>query len=89
MWLYYRFLFTRSSESARYNRKDEKVRPYVDFTDYFRNVEIAKQNGMLPNSLDFDWSGDWFDYIKDNILSIHDRLLIKNINYANFPQGIC
>lgn len=35
-------------------RFDEKILPYVDFTDYYRRVEEAKRKGTLPKGIDFD-----------------------------------
>lgn len=32
---------------------DQKIDAYVDFSDYYKNFEIAKQNGTLPDLLDF------------------------------------
>lgn len=33
---------------------DHKIDPYVDFSMYYRNLEIAKQNGTLTSDFDFD-----------------------------------
>lgn len=32
---------------------DQKIDAYVDFSDFYRNFAIAKQNGTLPEGLDF------------------------------------
>lgn len=32
---------------------DMKIEAYVDFSDFYRNFNIAKQNGTLPEGLDF------------------------------------
>lgn len=29
----------------------DRIEPYVDFSQFYRNVEIARQNGTLPESL--------------------------------------
>lgn len=35
-------------------RFDEKIKPYVDFSDYYQKVEDAKRNGTLPKGIEFD-----------------------------------
>ncbi|KAJ8941837.1 hypothetical protein NQ318_005120 [Aromia moschata] len=32
---------------------DQRIEAYVDFTDFYTNFEVAKQNGTLPEDLDF------------------------------------
>lgn len=32
---------------------DMKIEAYVDFSDFYRNFALAKQNGTLPEGLDF------------------------------------
>lgn len=32
----------------------QTVKPYVDFSDYFKRVEEAKKNGTLPSGIEFD-----------------------------------
>lgn len=36
------------------NNNNRRIPSYVDFSFYFKNVEIAKQNGTLPHGIDFD-----------------------------------
>lgn len=33
---------------------DAKIPSYVDFTDFFSNVEVAKKNNTLPEGIEFD-----------------------------------
>ncbi|KAB0795309.1 hypothetical protein PPYR_08057 [Photinus pyralis] len=32
---------------------DQRIEGYVDFSSYYKNVEIARQNGTLPKGIDF------------------------------------
>lgn len=41
-------------ENGRYTSLRQKVKPYVDFSDYYRRVEEAKLNGTLPGGIEFD-----------------------------------
>lgn len=34
--------------------KNYKIQPYVDFGDYYKNVEIARANGSLPPNIVFE-----------------------------------
>uniref|UniRef100_A0A1B0GHI4 Putative tgf-beta-activated kinase 1 and map3k7-binding protein 1-like isoform x1 n=1 Tax=Lutzomyia longipalpis TaxID=7200 RepID=A0A1B0GHI4_LUTLO len=43
-----------SSQGSRYRREQEKIPPYVDFSEYYRSVEEAKKTGQLPPGIDFD-----------------------------------
>lgn len=42
-----------SSFSGRFP-DDCKIKPYVDFTDYYKNVEMARQKNELPKNILFD-----------------------------------
>lgn len=33
----------------------EEIPAYVDFTEFYRNVEIARQQGTLPPGIDFEF----------------------------------
>lgn len=35
------------------NDSDKRIKPYVDFSDFFRNVEKAKLEGCLPEEIEF------------------------------------
>lgn len=55
------FIATNDSSSSEFNRdestlvdKNAKIKPYVDFTDYFRRVEEARKNNLLPKNIEFD-----------------------------------
>lgn len=43
-----------SEYQTEIQRFDEKIKPYVDFSDYYRRVEEAKRNGTLPKGIEFD-----------------------------------
>lgn len=32
---------------------DQKIEPYVDFSEYFKNLALARKKGMLPEGVDF------------------------------------
>lgn len=51
---YYTNSSTSSTEPSATIDRNRKVRPYVDFTDYHRNVEAARLNGTLSASIEFD-----------------------------------
>lgn len=46
---------TNSSSSSEpalpFPDPDEKIKAYVNFKDFYKNVEIAKKNGTLPHGL--------------------------------------
>lgn len=46
--------YSDTNQGSRYRREQEKISPYVDFSEYYRNVEEAKKNGTLPPGIDFD-----------------------------------
>lgn len=33
---------------------ERKTKPYVSFTEYFENVELAKKENRLPKNIEFD-----------------------------------
>lgn len=33
--------------------RDAKIKPYVDFTEYFKNVDKRREEGTLPEGIDF------------------------------------
>lgn len=43
-----------SSDSHETFDRNRKVRPYVDFSEYYAHVEAAKRNGTLAASIEFD-----------------------------------
>lgn len=45
---------TSSSNRSDFFDKNIRINPYVDFTDYYRNVEAARQNGTLPSNVRFN-----------------------------------
>lgn len=51
---YYTNSSTSSTEPSDTIDRNRKVRPYVDFTDYYENVEAARLNGTLAASIEFD-----------------------------------
>lgn len=52
---------TDTSSSSRYVRtesdggvgEDQRIQAYVDFSEYYLTVEIARKNGTLPGGIDF------------------------------------
>lgn len=46
---------TSTSSSNRSDLFDKSIRisSYVDFSDYYKNVEAARQTGTLPTSINF------------------------------------
>lgn len=46
-------LFSRV-ENGRFFDKNMRVKPYVDFSEYFRNVDAARKNKTLPQDIEFD-----------------------------------
>lgn len=34
--------------------KNFRISPYVDFMDYYKNVETARRNGTLPTTIQFN-----------------------------------
>ncbi|XP_075215377.1 TGF-beta-activated kinase 1 and MAP3K7-binding protein 1-like [Lycorma delicatula] len=47
---------TTSSSGESYTaekKANEKITPYVDFTEYYKNVELAKLEGTLPEGIEF------------------------------------
>ncbi|XP_055323661.1 TGF-beta-activated kinase 1 and MAP3K7-binding protein 1-like [Sitodiplosis mosellana] len=44
---------TSSSNRSDFFDKNIRISPYVDFTDYYRNVEAARRNGTLPPNIRF------------------------------------
>ncbi|GAB0097498.1 PPM-type phosphatase domain-containing protein [Sergentomyia squamirostris] len=46
--------YSDTNQSSRYRREQEKIRPYVCFAEYYKNVEEAKKKGTLPPGIDFD-----------------------------------
>lgn len=34
--------------------KNFRISPYVDFMDYYKNVEAARRNGTLPSTIQFN-----------------------------------
>lgn len=45
---------TSSSEVyTSHTPKIERIKPYVDFSEFYRNVEIARKEGTLPDGIDF------------------------------------
>lgn len=51
---YYTNSSTSSTEPSHTIDRNRKVRPYVDFTDYYKNVEAARVKGALSASIEFD-----------------------------------
>lgn len=46
---------TTTSSSNRSEFFDRnRISPYVDFSDYFKNVETAQSNGTLPTTIQFN-----------------------------------
>lgn len=45
---------TSSSNRSDFFDKNIRISPYVDFSDYYRNVETARQNGTLPTNIRFN-----------------------------------
>lgn len=45
---------TTKSEQTYSSEQDGLIKPYVDFSEYFKNIELAKKNGTLPQDLAFD-----------------------------------
>uniref|UniRef100_A0A8D8S6T9 TGF-beta-activated kinase 1 and MAP3K7-binding protein 1 n=2 Tax=Cacopsylla melanoneura TaxID=428564 RepID=A0A8D8S6T9_9HEMI len=45
---------TESTEQTNSSEQDGPIKPYVDFSEFYRNIELAKKNGTLPKDLDFD-----------------------------------
>jgi TAK1-binding protein 1 len=45
-----------TTSSGRYpmSSDDCKIKPYVDFSDYYRNVELAREKNQLPKNIVFD-----------------------------------
>lgn len=41
-------------ENGRFFNPMQKIKPYVDFSDYFKRVEEARRNGTLPPGIIFD-----------------------------------
>lgn len=35
--------------------KNFRISPYVDFSDYYKNVEAARRTGTLPTTIQFNW----------------------------------
>lgn len=38
---------------ARLTDRNARIRPYVDFSEYYENVEKRKEEGTLPEGIDF------------------------------------
>lgn len=45
---------TSSTEPSDTIDRNRKVRPYVDFTEYYKNIEDARAKGNLPAFIEFD-----------------------------------
>ncbi|XP_077294109.1 TGF-beta-activated kinase 1 and MAP3K7-binding protein 1-like isoform X2 [Arctopsyche grandis] len=45
---------TYSNSVNKRSNKNEKIQAYVDFSQYYQNVEIAKSKGMLPANIKFE-----------------------------------
>lgn len=45
---------TTSSNPNEFFDKNLRINPYIDFTDYYKNIEAARNNGMLPTSIRFN-----------------------------------
>jgi hypothetical protein len=39
---------------SSFNSERKTTKPYVDFKEYYDNVEIARKEGKLPKNIDFD-----------------------------------
>lgn len=46
--------FISRVENGRFFDKNMRVKPYVDFSEYFRNVDAARKNKTLPQDIEFD-----------------------------------
>lgn len=51
---YYTNSSSSSSDIIDTIDRNRKVRPYVDFSDYYKSVEAARAKGSLPPSIEFD-----------------------------------
>lgn len=45
---------TTESEQDYSSEQDGMIKPYVDFSEFYKNIENAKKNGTLPQELVFD-----------------------------------
>lgn len=45
---------TSSSDRTEMYDKNLQISPYVDFSDYYRRVEEARNNGTLSTKIQFD-----------------------------------
>jgi TAK1-binding protein 1 len=45
---------TNTSSKTTYDKSNMKTKPYVSFSEYFENVEKARNEGKLPANIDFD-----------------------------------
>lgn len=45
---------TSSSMQSELFEQNSRITPYVNFIDYYKNVEFAKKNGTLPSAIQFD-----------------------------------
>lgn len=45
---------TSSSDRSDIFVKNERIRPYVDFSDYYKNVELARKTGTLSATIQYD-----------------------------------
>lgn len=45
---------TSSSNRSEFFDKNARISPYVDFSDFYKNIEAAQLNGTLPSILRFN-----------------------------------
>lgn len=45
---------TSSSNRSEFFDKNARISPYVDFSDFYKNIEAAQRNGTLPSILRFN-----------------------------------
>lgn len=46
---------TSNSNQSEFFDKNTRIHPYVDFSEFYQNIEVARNNGTLPSILQFNW----------------------------------